>query len=171
MESIRQFQRRLYPDYWRVIDSVWDTLSIDDGPETFLKQFRAIPPEAGHLLAATWCSSEARNGGFRQFFWNSTGMLAPEAVDGFQAIGMYELADVLKEAMQFFGKTYPRDRKERQEKLADVPLESRAGGNVFEELNQRFYAWLSVEKVGRFERVADEYAKSVARADEPLGDQ
>ncbi|WP_369973953.1 DUF4375 domain-containing protein [Polaromonas sp. SP1] len=31
-----------------------------------------------HLFAVHWCQSEICNGGFMQFFANSTGVLAPE---------------------------------------------------------------------------------------------
>jgi len=70
--------------YWRLIKPFSRELSIYDGPEVFLYQFRQLPPEVGHLLAAHRCQSEVRNGGFHQFFSNSTGVLAPEALAAFR---------------------------------------------------------------------------------------
>ncbi|WP_164468170.1 DMP19 family protein [Caulobacter vibrioides] len=48
----------------------------------FLAGFSAVPTPSKHLLATHWLQSEVHNGGFSQFFSNSTGVLAPEAVAG-----------------------------------------------------------------------------------------
>ena len=70
------------PDsYWRLLEPIWDSVSIYDGPKTFLRQYRRLPRAVGHLFAAHWCQSEICNGGFHQFFGNSTGVLAPEAME------------------------------------------------------------------------------------------
>jgi len=147
-------------EYERVLESAWRSISIYDGPEIFLRQFRAFRPEIGHLLAAQWCQSEVCNGGFHQFFTNSTGVLAPEALDGFRALGLNEWAGLLEEAMRFFGESYPRDREERQAKLSGVRGEKREEWDPFDDLDHRFYQCLRVGR-GGFERVADEYARSI----------
>ena len=74
--------------YWRAVDPIWHSISIYDGPRVFLRQFGKVPVHLGLLLAAHWCRSEVFNGGFHQFFSNPTGVLAPEAVSGFKAIGL-----------------------------------------------------------------------------------
>src|SRR4051794_27697626 len=94
--------------YWRLVGPIWHSVSIYDGPETFLRQYRRLPREVGHLFAAHWCMSEVCNGGFHQFFGNSTGVLAPEAVEGIRAMGLTVWADILAAAMQLFGTPYPR---------------------------------------------------------------
>ena len=66
---------------------IWDAINIYDGPEVFLTTLNHVSREAGLLFAAYFCQTEVCNGGFHQFFFNSTGVLAPEAVDGFTAIG------------------------------------------------------------------------------------
>ncbi len=106
--------------YWDLVEPVWKKISIYDGPEAFLSQFRSFPAVPGNLFAAHWCQSEVRNGGLHQFFSNSTGVLAPEALSGFQAIGLTEWATILDEAMRFFGPSYPRDRETRIAVLAEV---------------------------------------------------
>lgn len=151
----------LGPAYWRVVDPVWRSISIYDGPDVFLDQFRAVPIGVGHLFAAHWCQSEVCNGGFRQFFSNRTGVLAPEAVIGFRAIGLEDWATVLNEAMQFFGEPYPRDRGLRSAKLAEVPIGDRGEGNPFRPFDDRFYSSLRDEPK-RFDKAADEYAQSLA---------
>ena len=61
--------------------------------------------------------------GLGQFFSNSTGVLAPEAAEGFEEIGMPNCASILRRSMQFFGDPYPRDRLMREQKLEDFHTE------------------------------------------------
>jgi Domain of unknown function (DUF4375) len=143
--------------YWQLVEPVWSEISIYDGPREFLRQFRRVRPEAGHLFAAHWCQSEVRNGGFHQFFSNSTGVLAPEAVAAFRAIGLEEWASLLREAMRFFGESYPREQDKRRELLATVPGNKREEWDPFYALDKRFYAWLHGDP-DRCERAADAYA-------------
>lgn len=77
-------------EYWAVLDQYWDVIDIDS-PEVFESTFNRVPRSVGLLYAAHFCQSEVCNGGFTQFFWNSTGVLGPEAVEGFRAIGRKEL--------------------------------------------------------------------------------
>jgi hypothetical protein len=119
----------------------------------------------GHLFAAHWCQSEVRNGGLHQFFSNSTGVLAPEALKGFRAIGVSEWADILAEAMQFFGNSYPREQSDRLEALDGRQGRRREEWDPFYRLDERFYEWLHAEP-DRWERAADAYAEQVSA--EPL---
>src|SRR5262245_46639863 len=106
--------------YWSVVEPYWLRLneSWDEDPSHFLEALRAVPERIQHLYAAHWCQSEVRNGGLFQFFFNSTGILAPEAVSGLNTVGATELADILAEAMRHFGDIYPRVRSER---VASLP--------------------------------------------------
>jgi hypothetical protein len=72
--------------YWNAIDPIWDDIDIDTS-ESFQRTFQNVPRKLGLLYAAHFCQSEVCNGGFTQFFRNSTGVLAPEAIEGFAAIG------------------------------------------------------------------------------------
>lgn len=143
--------------YWSVVDKVWDDISIYDGPQVFLEQFNSAPEASRTLFAAHWCQSEVRNGGLHQFFGNSTGVLAPEAVLAFRAICMPRLAAIVAEAMKWFGPEYPRMRSVRESGLdayeADYPDE----WNPFEELDNQFFDLIESEN-GGFEAAADAYA-------------
>lgn len=70
--------------YWRLVEPIWDTVSIYHGPKAFLEQFEAAPEASRTLFAAHWCQSEIDNGGLYQFFCNSTGVLALEAAEAFR---------------------------------------------------------------------------------------
>src|ERR1700761_4692265 len=64
-----------------------DIINSWDTPDVFFETFRVVSRPIGLLHAAYWCQSEVFNGGLRQFLWNSAGMMGPEAVEGFVAIG------------------------------------------------------------------------------------
>ena len=142
-----------------MIEPFWESISIYDGPETFLNQFRKVKPPVGHLFAAHWLYSEVCNGGFHQFFSNSTGVLAPEAAKGFRAIGLDDCATVIEEAIQFFGKSYPREQEERNEILEGIEGNEEEEWNLFFKLDDRFYKLVEGD---RFLNAADEYAGNYA---------
>jgi hypothetical protein len=145
------------------VEPVWLPLnaSWDEGVDAFLCRFRAVRPEVGNLYAAHWCQSEVCNGGFRQFFSNTTGILAPEALKAFEAIGLTEWTSILGEATGCFGRRYPRERDERIDQMpARIAAQAREGQDPFERLNERFFAWLHTEP-DRWERAADGYAAQI----------
>jgi hypothetical protein len=148
--------------YWSVIEEQFEVVSIYDGPRRFLQAYSKLKPHVGHLLAAHWCQSEVCNGGFHQFFGNSTGVLAPEAMEGFAAIGISEWSALLREAMAFFGSSYPRERAAR-EKLLPKPVrgKKREEWDPFFRLDEEFYAWLR-PNAERWEQAADAYARRAA---------
>ncbi len=129
-------------DYWDAIEPYCEVIDIYDTPLTFLKSLAGLPRWCRHLLAVHWCDSEICNGGFHQFFYNSTGILAPEAVEGFQAMRLESIANVVKEAMLRLGEPYARDREERWEGLARLESDGYLNENskAFQELDDRYYA-------------------------------
>ena len=144
--------------YWAAVEPFWKQISIHEGPATFCRQFAAVPREVGHLFAAHWCQSEVCNGGFHQFFSNSTGVLAPEAATGFATIGMPGCQATILEAMDVFGHPYPRERDARIERLASLDRDA------FGELDCRFYDLLDSENCG-FDQSADAYAREHHRVE------
>jgi len=98
--------------YWSVLDPIWDNINIDSA-ESFSSTFETVPRDVAVLYAAHFCQSEVCNGGFTQFFSNSTGVLAPEAVEGFRAIGQQKVGDVVQRAISLLGPPYMRDRVAR----------------------------------------------------------
>ena len=145
--------------YWQMIEPFWESISIYDDPETFLNQFRKVQSSVGHLFAAHWLYSEVCNGGFHQFFSNSTGVLAPEAAEGFRAIGLDDCAAVIEEAIQFFGRNYPREQEERNEILDGIEGNEEEEWNPFFKLDARFYKLVEGD---RFLKAADEHADNHA---------
>lgn len=98
--------------YWPLVEPLFDLVSTDD-PATFTETTRNVRHDTLLLFTCHFCLSEVWNGGLLQYFWNSTGLLAPEAIEGFQFIGMPRLASVLSAAASSLGDIYPRDRADR----------------------------------------------------------
>lgn len=144
---------------WSLIEPHWDVLcaSWDRGADGFAAQMQAAPLKVQHLFPAHWCESEVCNGGFHQFFHNSTGILAPEAVKGFAAAGANELSAIVSEAIRYFGPVYPRDRSVRLARLPNPSGREREKWDPFAALDIRFYDWLEAES-NRWYRLADAYA-------------
>jgi hypothetical protein len=66
----------------------WKRVTIYEGGDPFLREYARTPEAARNLLTAHWCQSEVCNGGPHLFFFNPTGVLAPEAAIGYEAIGL-----------------------------------------------------------------------------------
>jgi len=146
--------------YWDLIDPIWEKVSIYDGPDAFLQQYGASLEVSRVLFAAYWCQSEICNGGFDQFFSNSTGVLAPEGVEGFRKIGMPQIAALMEQAMSALGLIYPRDRDEREDAIEaawDACADNESG--PFGDLDELFFQLIETEN-GGFEEAADAYAAS-----------
>ena len=122
---------------WRAIEAAYDSVDIYSSYEVFVKDFKPLFTPVGHLLAVHWCNSEICNGGFCQFFENSTGVLAPEALAGYRAIGATPCAELLEQAMEFLGNPYPRSKSARQELLPDIDDEPNL--NPFEKLDDQYF--------------------------------
>ncbi|MCC7422635.1 MAG: DUF4375 domain-containing protein [Planctomycetaceae bacterium] len=100
--------------YTLCVDYMIDNLQEvgSSGWDTALKDY---PP--GLLMA--WHISgidfEVPNGGFYQFFSNSTGAYAQETLAALRVLGLNQRADVLQDAIAFYAREYgrPADFKER----------------------------------------------------------
>jgi hypothetical protein len=92
------------------------------------------------VLLSVWAATgEIENGGFDQFFYNSSGDHAGEAPGAFRAIGAPGKAAVIEQALALFpGKAPPSAREERIAALDE--LTEREGEELFEALDSAFYA-------------------------------
>ena len=69
----------------------------------------------------TQLESEVNNGGFSQYFYNSSGDFANETLSSLNAIGANKTADIYSKALMALSGELPRDRNKR-EKLLDKLL-------------------------------------------------
>jgi hypothetical protein len=82
---------------------------------------------------------EINNGGFDQYFFNTSGNYTHETVNSLILIGANKTADILQKAInQFPNKTVPKDRNERQLLLDQIREQSEA---IWHDLDDKFYAY------------------------------
>lgn len=146
-------------EYWKLVNPIWNEISINDSEEKFLRDFENADERPRLLFAAHWAQSEFMNGGLGQFFANPTGILAPEAVRAFRAIGMPLTAATLSDAMKFFGDPYPRDREARLSIIERFFEDHGEDKNPILDQEELFAVQIEEEN-GGFWEAADQYATS-----------
>lgn len=139
-------------EFDRVFDLACESINIYDGPEVFLRSFRSVDPDSAVIYAVQFCQSEICNGGFHQFFFNSTGVLAPEAIEAFTRLGMPDTAQVVRQACERLESPYPRERSSRKALL---------NGINFRDLDDRFYNFLEQEN-GGFDAASQRFIDNVS---------
>ena len=103
--------------YWEVIEPLFESVDFGGDPEAFARSIIAIPRSALLLFSAHMCLAEIHNGGLLQLFWNTTGMLVPEGIEGFKVIEMPTLGALLGDLATSLGSPYLRDRNDRWDAL------------------------------------------------------
>ncbi len=80
---------------------------------------------------------EINNGGFHQYFFNSSGDFAHETILSLKNITADKTADLLQKAInEFPNKTVPKDRDKRQEIMEKIEEKVTS---VWEDLDQKFF--------------------------------
>lgn len=86
------------------------------------------------LLAFGGLRTELNNGGFHQFFFNSAGDLATEALAACEDLGIGSLAELLRQALRLLDGRYTPDQVSRQLLLDELDNE-----DDFEPLDAAYY--------------------------------
>jgi hypothetical protein len=90
--------------------------AFDDLSFNSKKEFDAAAPQVQVAYCIHKLESEVNNGGFHQFFLNSSGEYVPETLRALNAIGAVTTRDLLERAVAIgFPKGYPADAKQHQE--------------------------------------------------------
>lgn len=119
--------------YTNLIEPLWGEIVTHEGEQAYLDSIARFPRPMVLLFAIHLAESEINNGGFSQFFYNSSGIVAPEAIEGFKAISMPNTACLFEEALLLFESPFPRDdgtRRAALETIAETFLED-AGGSLY----------------------------------------
>ncbi len=151
-------------NYWQIIEPIWRDEKLYGETEVFLKRFAELSEPQQVLFPVHWLYSEVGTDGFHGFFNLDTGILAPEAVLGFHIIGLNDIAELVEEAMAFFGNPYPRELEERVKLLDLFDEENEATWDPFIKIDERLYEILKIEGVSSFENdrfgvAVDNYAR------------
>ena len=83
--------------------------------------------------------NEVNNGGFEQFFDNSSGQFAYEIVPAFTRIGAGKTAEICAKAVGAFPHTLPADWEERRALLDEI--EDKAVADILAACDDAFYAY------------------------------
>ncbi len=154
-------------DYWGIVlDPHFDRLCDCSRDEAaFEDSFRAFPEPVRHLFAIHMCCCEVSNGGFHQFFFNSTGLWAPTATAGFRAIGLTGTVAILEEAMAMFGANYPMNTDECRRRLVELGIDWDDEPKYIDDLNTRFYAIHPLGGNPELSAAGDAYARAFLQRD------
>ena len=107
----------------RVVIPMWERVDMHLGKDPAQVQDILSGLSVGEraIHAVHRCAGEVANGGFWQYFGNSTGILAYEAVRGFQLVGALEYAELLEKAIaRFPDGTMPLNWKDRCQVMNDM---------------------------------------------------
>jgi hypothetical protein len=138
--------------------SIWQAVDIYRGPKTTMAGLSKLTSGQRASFTASWCDSEICNGGFHQLFFNSTGVLAEEAVKGFRLIGADSYADLISKAISVFpNHELPLHRGKRIKALESIPSDRLE--EEFSPLEERYYK-LHEGKGTDWERRAIRYIRS-----------
>src|SRR5262245_7114355 len=81
-------------DPMEVIDPVWWTANIYDSPDAYDVSLQQFSKAQRLVFAMLWYQAEVNNGGHHQFYFNSTGIVWRDALEGFQASSLPEVAAI-----------------------------------------------------------------------------
>lgn len=97
-----------------VVYEIWHELETPYEPDPRLAE---LTPGQRAMYALMWTRSEVDNGGFHQLFFNSTGYLFPEAVEGAALLGGAELSAIFGDAASVLPDPWLRDKQARRRHL------------------------------------------------------
>ncbi|MDH6366988.1 hypothetical protein M2093_001136 [Breznakia sp. PH1-1] len=126
-----------YP--YGIIEPLWWSVVIYEGEEKYNKDLQPFSLPQRYILAIEWYISEVNNGGHSQFFFNSTGIVWKDALEGLKVIQHKEAYEVLEEATNLFQTSPSMNRTERIKQMDDLNLD-------FDELDTRFYKISDLDK-------------------------
>lgn len=124
-----------------LVEPLWWSVSIYDSHERYEADLAPFTKSQRLVFAVMWYESEVCNGGHDQFFFNSTGIVWKDALEGFELIGAEKCAENLRKVIEKCGGDVPFDRSKRQEmldKLTYVP-EDDDYNDIFRENDSVFY--------------------------------
>lgn len=121
-------------DTWDILEPMDNTINIYDSYEEYMKSAEIFTIEQRYLFAINWYYYEVNNGGHHQFFFNSTGIVWEDVINGFKCFGMNDYAKNFQKVIDYFGGTIPFDREERCEILG--ALEEKNEEEFFEFLDK-----------------------------------
>ncbi len=117
---------------WRIVSPLFQSVSIYDGNDKYISDLDKFSKQQKYIFAVGWYRSEVDNGGHDQFFFNSTGIVFQDALDGLKEMGAKDFYEILKDASDRMGNGLSKDRSIRVNCLENENPE-------FDDLDKKFY--------------------------------
>lgn len=144
LQRIRQKHSPTFRDFLKEEDPlgvVWTFLLEIVHAEPRIEAIDSLAPEARVVYVTELLAGEVHNGGFHQYFSNSSGKHALEALRALQTLDAVEASSLFAKAIDAFPDRHvPHDRVLRNE-LLDAAQQERPG--FFDELDTQYYALVS----------------------------
>jgi hypothetical protein len=119
------------------VSKVLGALQYRIGQKADARGERSLTDTERKLLAANEVDAEVNNGGFDQYFSNSSGDSAEAALAGLKEMGAAGAAALLERAMAVFpGGKPPADRSKRQDAMEQIASQSKP---VWDKCDSEFY--------------------------------
>ena len=118
-----------------VIDNIYEQIGDDYKKE--LENVKKLTKGQQAMFSVWWVEAEVNNGGFNQFYFNSSGQYAEMAVDGFELFRATKHADLMRRANLIYSAN-----QERLEEFNDGTMESFSESyenNPLNALDEEFY--------------------------------
>ena len=119
---------------------------FQDGEQYTLNKISELTNGQQAVFSTWWLEAEVNNGGFNQFYFNSSGQFADMAEIGFLTIGADKFSELTKRANKIYS-----ENKERLEEFDDGTMESFSESykdNPLNDLDTEFYKLYDSEKIG-----------------------
>jgi hypothetical protein len=130
-----------------------ETVKLSSERDQFVHDIEPLTRGQRAIFATYWCVSEVLNGGLYQFFYNHTGVLTPEAGEGFSLLNARTCASLLEQAANLFpDNAVPESWGDRQDALASLGVEP------FRQLSRSFVAATDGEE--DIEKLAARYIRA-----------
>jgi hypothetical protein len=98
----------------------------------------ALTPSERWMYALTWLCIETNGGGLHQFFFNSAGQFAADAVLGLDTVSASKSANILRQAIALFPRGHvPTDLEDRRLVMDELPED--VEWDRLSELTQEFW--------------------------------
>ena len=147
--------------YWEIVEPLFKQIDYGNDSEAFLQSCVSVDHSSVLLFATHMTLAEVHNGGFLQLFWNNTGVLVPEAIEGFLAMRMPAMATILQESAMPLGTPYPRDRNQRWDALLTASrLDSDELERLFEEAENIYLGFVAATSALHFDKLSISFLES-----------
>lgn len=117
-----------------IIQPLWFSVNIYGGYDKYKSDLSRFTVPQKYVFAIQWYIAEVENGGHDQFFFNSTGIVWQDALEGMKEIGLEDMYSILKRAADILGSNPPFDREKRWKIMDNSDTDG------FRELDSRVFA-------------------------------